>query len=189
MPLASEAPRWSARLVAEFDAADKRATALTRSLTLQQLNWKPAPGRWSVGQCLEHLAVTNEVYGAAITSAMTSAPAGSADEITPGWFGRYFIREYVAPAEKPTRHKAPPKIRPVSNVDASILERFLETNRRSRDLVERARHIDVNRVRFKNPFVPLIRFTVGTGLEILAKHELRHLLQAERVRNMPDFPG
>jgi len=179
---------WWDRLTAELHAADARASTLARSLTLNQLNWKPSPGAWSVGQCLEHLAVSNEVYGAAIAEALARAPKGAAQEITPGWFARWFIREYIAPTEKRTRHKAPPKIRPVPDVDASILQRFLDTNRQARDLVERAQHVDVNRVRFKNPFVGWIRFTVGTGLEILPQHEQRHLLQAERVRNAAGFP-
>jgi len=179
---------WHQRLNAEFDAADARAIALAQPLTLAQLNWKPSPGAWSVGQCLEHLAVSNEVYGQAIADALGNAPSGSADEIRPGWFARYFIREYIAPREKPRRQKAPPKIRPVPDVDAMILQRFLDTNRQTRALVERARGIDVNRVRFKNPFVSWIRFTVGTGLEILSKHEQRHLLQAERVRKAAGFP-
>ena len=62
------------------------------------------------------------------------------------------------------------------------------TNNQTRALLERATHVDVNRVRFKNPFVGWIRFTVGTGLEILSKHEQRHLLQAERVRGASGFP-
>jgi hypothetical protein len=36
--------------------------------------------------------------------------------------------------------------------------------------------------------VPLVRFTVGTGLQIIARHNHRHLLQAERVIDLPDFP-
>jgi len=55
-------------------------------------------------------------------------------------------------------------------------------------LVQDASDYDVNRIRFKNPFVPLLRFTVGTGLEILSKHQDRHLLQAERVKDCADFP-
>ena len=179
---------WWDRLTAELNASDERAIALATSLRLSQLNWKPAPGVWSVGQCLEHLAVSNEIYGRAIANGLSLAPPGSADEIKPGWFARYFIREYIAPTEQRTRHKAPPKIRPVPDVDARILQRFLDTNTRTRALVERAKHVDVNRVRFRNPFVGWIRFTVGTGLEILSKHEQRHLLQAERVRNSPGFP-
>lgn len=181
-------PAWTTRLLSELNASDQRAIALAQPLNLQQLNWKPASGVWSIGQCLEHLAVSNEVYGAAIAAALANAPKGMADEIRPGWFARYFIREYIAPAEKRTKHNAPPKIRPMPGVDASILERFLDTNRQTQELVERARNIDVNRVRFKNPFVGWIRFTVGAGLEILSKHEQRHLLQAERVRNSASFP-
>jgi len=179
---------WATRLFSELNASDQRAVTLAQPLNLQQLNWKPGPGQWSVGQCLEHLAVTNEVYGAAITEALEAAPQGFASEIHPGWFARYFIRDYVAPAEKPRRHKAPSKIAVTADVDANILQRFLDTNRATRRLVERATSVDVNRVRFKNPFVFWVRFTVGTGLEIISQHEQRHLLQAERVRSSAGFP-
>ena len=47
---------------------------------------------------------------------------------------------------------------------------------------------NVNRIRFWNPFIPGIRFTVGTGLQIIVGHERRHLLQAERVLHSPSFP-
>jgi hypothetical protein len=46
----------------------------------------------------------------------------------------------------------------------------------------------VNRIRYRNPFIPLLRFTVGAGLEIIAKHASRHLLQAEGVRQNMSFP-
>ena len=32
------------------------------NLNLIQLNWKPAPGKWSIGQCLEHLIIYNSKY-------------------------------------------------------------------------------------------------------------------------------
>ena len=81
------------------------------------------------------------------------------------------------------------KIAPASSqVDPAILDRFLKGNTANRQRIERAAPLDVNRLRFPNPFIPLLRFTVGTGLEILAKHESRHLLQAERVKSQPDFP-
>jgi hypothetical protein len=81
------------------------------------------------------------------------------------------------------RLRAPQKITPGEQVDVSILERFLVSNREARALVRRASNYDINRIRFANPFIPTIRFTVGTGLEILAKHERRHLLQAARVKD------
>jgi hypothetical protein len=36
--------------------------------------------------------------------------------------------------------------------------------------------------------VPVIYFTVGSGLVILVRHQHRHLLQAERVVESAGFP-
>jgi hypothetical protein len=48
--------------------------------------------------------------------------------------------------------------------------------------------IESTSVRFRNPFVPLLRFTVGTGLLVINAHDRRHLWQAERVQDAPGFP-
>jgi DinB superfamily len=181
-------PPWCLRLIAEMHAADARATALARTLTTDQLNWRPDPGSWSVGQCLDHLLVSNDVYLRPIATALKDRPAAPVQEIAPGWFGRWFIRTYLEPSETTKRARAPKKIAPSTQVDASILDRFLGSNAEARDLMHRARNHDVNRIRFTNPFVPVIRFTVGTGFEILSSHQRRHLLQAERIKASPGFP-
>ena len=56
-----ESPPWCVRLISGLGAADQRAKALAEMLTSRQLNWKPNQDAWSVGQCLEHLCVANEV--------------------------------------------------------------------------------------------------------------------------------
>jgi hypothetical protein len=73
-------------------------------------------------------------------------------------------------------------------VEPIILESFLRSAEAARALVRQASNYDVNRIRYKNPFIPLLRFTVGAGLEIIAKHADRHLLQAETVRKSEGFP-
>ena len=182
-------PPWCVRLISELNRADDRAAALARSLNPQQLNWTPAPGVWSVGQCLEHLYISNEVYLRPMSSSLEGRQPAVVQEITPGWFGRWFIRNFIEPSSKTKRGRAPKKIKPGAQVEPDILDRFLDSNERTRDLALRAGNYDVNRIRFRNPFTPLIRFTIGTGLEIISKHQSRHLLQAERVRASPDFPG
>ena len=173
---------WTAPLLADLDAADKRATALAHELSVADLNWQPAPGRWSIGQCIDHLAITNEVYLAAIADTLTNAPVQPVGEITPGWFGRFFIRNYMEPTDKTRRAPAPGKIRPRLQVDVDVFDRFLRSNQHARKVIAQAGAHDVNRLRFRNPFVPLLRFSAGTGLLIITAHQRRHLLQAERVR-------
>lgn len=185
----TDAPRWPRRLLAALDAADARARALASPLTVGQLNWRADPASWSIGQCLDHLRVSNEVYCRAIEASLRGDGAGPVDEIAPGWFGRFFIRTVMDPQTATRKRKAPTKIIPAADVDASIVESFVRSNDAVRQAIAHAQHHDVNRVRFVNPFVPLIRFTVGTGLEILTIHDDRHLLQAERIRNHPGFPA
>jgi hypothetical protein len=175
--------------VSELQAADARASALAKTLTSMQLNWKPRPDVWSIGQCLEHLCVANEVYLPPISDALQGRDPAPVQEIRPGWLGRWFIRNYIEPSSETKRARAPKKIAPGTRIESSILERFLRSNEAARDVVRGAALYDVNRIRFKNPFIPALRFSVGTGLEVLAAHERRHLLQAARVRESSDFPS
>jgi hypothetical protein len=175
-------PAWATQLMNELDVADQEARELVAGLTLEQLNSPPMPGAWSVGQCLEHLAMTNEVYVRPISESLAGQPVRAVPEIRLGWFARWFIHSYVEPSPQSKPARAPKKIVPGTQVDFSVLDRFARSNQAVRELVRSAGAHDVNRIRFKNPFVPLLRFTVGTGLQIIVKHQQRHLLQAERTK-------
>jgi hypothetical protein len=188
IPEERSAPAWSVRLAAELDTNDQAAKKMVADLTEEQLNWQAAPGSWSVGQCLEHLCITNETYLTPISLAIKERSNSPVEQITPGWFGRWFLQSFIEPSPATKRAPAPAKIRPTGHVDGSVLKRFLEGNESYRELIVRARTKDVNRIRFWNPFIPGIRFTVGTGLQIIVGHERRHLLQAERVLHSPSFP-
>src|SRR5262245_8019435 len=107
-------PRWCVRLTSELDAADARAIALLKGLTGAQLNWKPSPEAWSVGQCLEHLCLANEVYAEPMAKALDGRRTGPVDEIIPGWFGRWFIRKYIEPNTQRARARAPRKAAPIA---------------------------------------------------------------------------
>lgn len=182
------APAWSIRLAADLSANDQTARDLVSGFTDEQLNWQPAPGSWSIGQCLEHLCITNESYLPPISAALREKPRSPVEDITPGWFGGWFIRSFAEPSPNSKRAHAPGKIRPGARTDLSVLDRFLGGNQACRDLILRARGNDVNLIRFWNPFLPGLRFTVGTGLQIVVSHERRHLLQAKRVKDSASFP-
>ena len=125
---------------------------------------------------------------AGISAALEGRQHRPVEEISLGWFSRWFIRTYIAPNPGGKRARAPHKIEPAKQVEPTVLEAFLRSTEAARALVRQASNYDVNRIRYKNPFIPFLRFTVGTGLEIIAKHEGRHLLQAEAVRQSAGFP-
>jgi len=180
---------WATQLMAELEDIDRRTKALTAGLTLEQLNWQPMPSAWSVGQCLEHLCLGNEMYFPPIAASLVGEAVSPVQEITLGWFAHWFIRSFIEPSPVTKRASAPGKIAPGSHVELSVIHRFLSSNQDARQLIRRAAACDVNRIRFANPFVPLLRFTVGTGLKLTCGHERRHLLQAQRVKQSPGFPN
>jgi DinB superfamily len=169
----------------ELGRTDQEARQLVAELSEAQLNWRPGGStQWSVAQCLDHLGQINSVYVAALRSALGEAnPRADArrNPIRPGWFGRWFISQMEPPPRR--KLKSPKPGVPVAHKSgAEVLENFLAVHQELRSLVREARDLDLNRVRFRNPFVGVIRFPVGTGLLIIGAHDRRHLWQANQVR-------
>jgi hypothetical protein len=181
-------PLWSSDLMAQLDEWDREAKELVAGLTAEQLNWQPAPGSWSIGQCLDHLCATTDAYLPPVRAALENGRGPAVQEIAPGGPTRWFIRKFIEPSTQAARAKAPKKIVPIARVETSVLDRFVRGNEAVRGLIRRAAPYDVNRIRFKNPFIPGLRFTVGAGLLIICRHERRHLLQAQRVKGSANFP-
>jgi hypothetical protein len=180
------------KVLQEIDAADAAAEALTAGLTDEQFGWPPDGGRrWSVAQCLEHLATANDVYGRAMREAVQRARSRGwtrSGPLSPGFFGRKFVASLEPPVKRRTR--APGKILPrPQRSRADIVRHYHEAHGRIRDLIPEAAEIDANRATFPNPFFGLIRVRVATAFQVIAAHDRRHLWQAEQVINRRDFPG
>lgn len=50
------------RWINQIDAITKDFNQSFGMLTMEQLNWKPNPNTWSIGQNLDHLIVINGTY-------------------------------------------------------------------------------------------------------------------------------
>ncbi len=169
----------------------KRAAAeLVGGLSEAQFNWQPAPGRWSVGECVEHLNVTSRLYWPIIAEAINHARAS-------GWMskgpykrtliGRIMIRSAEPPAK--TRFKAPRRFRPPSDMPmAQVVPQFMTFQDRLLDLIRDANGVDLGRPRIQSPATKLIKMTLGQSLALMIAHERRHLWQARQVKNDPNFP-
>jgi DinB superfamily len=67
---------------------------------------------------------------------------------------------------------------PLSDAFAS----FRNSQDEVRAFLSRHADLDLGAVRFPNPFVRGIRFSLATGLHVITAHERRHLWQVGRVR-------
>jgi len=168
----------------------EQAESFASRLSPTQLTWQPMGGaRWSVLECLDHLTVFNTGYLAALEAAASNAPSGGrAGEFrTAGLPSEKFLS--IAEPPPSLKAKAPGKLAPRPTLNPEkILPEFLASLDRVNALVRNTNGKDLNAVRFTNPFIPLIRFTVGAGMLVLGAHTRRHIYQAEQVLKEPDFP-
>jgi DinB superfamily len=172
----------------QLDDADWQAGEIAAHLSDHQANWQPNNGgSWSVAQCLDHMACANRTYLEALKLAAPKARPGHTQLRTAGWFSRYFVRKTEPPAS--IKIKTPTKIKPQSQISKEdSLAQFKQSNDAVRRFVLETSHLDLCGVRFKNPFVRGLSFTVATGLLVIAAHNRRHLYQAEQVVKNPAFP-
>jgi len=168
-----------------FDAIARDARTLVSGLTADQGVWRPAPGAWSVAECLDHLASSHRAYLRAMEAAATSALALGRRRrrpALPGLIGGWFVRTLEPPVKPHFKMKAPVKAVPRESPalsDAS--EQFFATHNEARAFLRKYADIDLAGIRFANPFIRGIRFSLATGLHVIAAHERRHLWQAWNV--------
>jgi DinB superfamily len=169
-----------------FDAAERDARALVAGLSEELGAWRADAGSWSVAECLDHLAVANRVYLRAMQPAGDRAVQEGRRRkgpARPGLIGTWFIRTLEPPVKRHFRGKAPQSIRPrLSPALHDAIGQFLASQNEVRSFLRKYADIDLAGVRFRNPFIRGVRFSLATGLHVIAAHERRHLWQAWRVR-------
>lgn len=172
------------RLQDELNAAEGDAHALVDGLTETLGAWREQPGSWSVAECLDHLATANRVYLSALQPAAARAQAEGRRRrgpAHPGVVGAWFVKFLEPPVTR--RTAAPRTIRPRTAPSLNdAVKMFLASQDEVRRFLRTYSDIDLRGVRFPNPFIRGVRFSLATGLHVIAAHERRHLWQAWRVR-------
>ena len=170
-----------------LDVVEQDAQTLISGLTPEQGVWRPEPGSWSVSECLDHLATSNRVYLRAMESAAAHALQRGRRRrkaALPGLVGGWFVRTLEPPVKPRFTMKAPKKIVPrASPALSDAAAQFLASQDDVRAFLKTYAEIDLAGVRFANPFIRGVRFSLATGLHVIAAHERRHLWQAWNVRS------
>jgi hypothetical protein len=148
--------------------------------------WQPQAGSWSIAECLDHLATGNRVYLLAMQEPANRARASRqlrCRPVKPGWIGQLFVRMLEPPPTWWSRMESPRSIRPRKAPPlAETFAGFMASHADLRAFLRAHADLDLTSIRFPNPFVRGIRFSLATGLHALTAHERRHLWQAWRVR-------
>lgn len=175
---------------AEFDAIAQSAGSMFGHLDDRQLNWRPDPGSWSVGQCLDHLLTANREMFQAMDRALDDRRPRTVWQrlpLVPSLLGRLLIRSQTPSGTR--KFKAPAKAAPAGSVlDRGIVTRFVDGQRDAKVRLQAVAGRDPARTIMVSPFAAFIPYNVLDGWRLLVAHEHRHLAQARRVIATSGFP-
>jgi hypothetical protein len=152
-------------------------------LSEAQLNFKPAPDRWSIAECVKHIAVTDMMLWKMTDGVLKAAPnpekrseiKGTDEQVVQGTESRA-QKIKTAPMLEPqnTSYKSTPDALASFFNDRKMLIEFVKTTN--------------DDLRAHVATLPFGSFDCYQMILIIAAHSNRHTQQIEEVKADPNFP-
>ena len=169
-------------VIDELEAASARLRDLQARASDEQWTRRPGPHRWSIGECIAHLNLTSAAYVPLLRSALDEARysgyrAPRRYRLDPiGWL---LWKGISYPGKMKSKTSAPF----VPSGEQPKGQTSAEFERLQAQILALAREADglpLHRVKIASPFDSRVRYNLFSALAIFARHQHRHLWQAER---------
>lgn len=177
-------------LQAEFESLIAEAEAKSADLSHEQFNWHPRAGAWSIGQCLDHLNVTDGKYLRSIRRVLNDAlPRVDSQQIRSTLFGKFY-RWLLEPPVRKGLPAPKPFVPTTQEIDLqSVLSEFRKIHRELIDEIRRSSQADINGITVSSPISKHLRLNIYDAFRAIAAHGRRHLWQSNRIRSAAGFPA
>jgi uncharacterized damage-inducible protein DinB len=167
----------------QFEQISAEADGLVAPLTDQQLGWQPAPGSWSVAECLDHLNVSARLYLPMLDEGIANAIRRGLYAPGPysyNWIGRFLVHIFGPRTRARVKTMAPFQP-PPGRTRHEIMAAFRAYQVQYIDRLRQANGLDLARARVSSPLARWVRMPLGSAFALMVAHERRHLAQARRV--------
>ncbi|HRD52856.1 MAG TPA: DinB family protein [Flavobacteriales bacterium] len=157
------------------------------ALPAERLMLRPAPGQWNVLEVFEHMNLSSGIYVRGLKKVfdMKAASLKPNSIFYPGLLGDYFTKGMQPKPDGTIRNrmKTMRMFDPPRNKGASLrsIDAFIALCEEQLVLLERARSTDLNRMKVTSSLGPIIRFKAGDAFRFPIAHQVRHMLQVERL--------
>jgi DinB superfamily len=178
------------RIISELEKVSDDVKKSFGNLSAKQINFKPSAKSWSIGQCFEHLIITNNLYFPAIQKVIDGNHRNNFFSKIPFATGLiYALMKNSLKPEQARKMKTFKIFEPASsNISATIFNDFAENNRKLIEMMEACKGLEIHKIKIPEPLNVALNLRLDDAFEILIIHEKRHFNQASRVLQFGDFP-
>ena len=152
-------------------------------LNADQLNLKPAPDRWSIAQCLDHLIISNRLYFPVIQEVRDGTyrkPITARFPFMVNLFGNMILKSLLPESRR--KVKTFQVFEPSeSDLPEDIVKQFIEHQEELKKVINESGDLIEKNAVISSPVYRWIVYRLSTAYDILVVHEKRHLMQAREV--------
>lgn len=178
-----------AGIVESLEHAQNRLRRLSDSIKEDAFVRRPGPNRWSAGDCVEHLNLTSRAYLPLFRDAIAEArQLGPKTEThykkdALGWFMTMMIGPMHRVGKfRLMKVKTTPAFVPRGGQSRSqLLSEFVRLEAEVITLIRAGDGLPLDRVKVVSPFGGRMKYNAYAGMVIVARHQHRHLDQAEEA--------
>ena len=163
----------------QFQANSASARELCASISPENMLQRPSNHGWSMGECIEHLAITTRNYLELADKAFLNAPR-AAGPYKKDFTGR-LLAWYLDPPYR-RKDKTLPAYEPPKLTAERVLPDFLASQEQLLARLEQANGLALDQIKVRSSFNEKIAYNLYSFFCILAAHQRRHLWQADNVR-------
>ena len=163
------------------DGVEKAA----KGLSAEQLNFKPAPDRWSVAECVEHIAAAEDYLFALINGKVMKSP-GAAEPFDAAKSHEADAKIKTGITDRSQKAKAPEPLVPTNRFgsEGGSWQHFVESRARTIAFAEKEEGLRAHAM--DSPVAK--GMDAYQWLVFLSAHSARHTAQMLEVKADPNFP-
>ncbi|MGJ3235981.1 DinB family protein [Marivirga sp.] len=177
---------WLKDVIKDLKEIEETTINEFQDLSEDELIWKPAPDKWSIAECLQHIIIANSIYIKDIEKRLQKAEVKTIEyPINFSITGKLFL--YGVDPKYKWKVPAPKLFKPVkeNKVENGMetVKEFLQLQEEIISIARKACAYDHQHVHTYSPLSKLLKFNVGEQLYIMMRHTKRHINQAKRVKS------
>ena len=176
----------------ELHAVEQEVRLDLSKLSPEQFNWRPAEGKWSVAECIDHLALVTGLMLEQAKPVLEKARAAGMTGQGPYRYrmmGGWFVKMMEQPGKRPM--PSPRNFAPGSNLaQAEVLARYQAVMRDFAETMAISYTLPLDKLKARSAAERggWLKLNIAAWYAASLAHNRRHLAQARRVMDAPGFP-